>query len=94
MKTFWAVLFVWLWVMDTFFTLTFIHSHGLQMEANPVVAWLVEHGGESYFVLAKAAAAFPAMLLYEHMSSKLYAFLCAAVTPAVILGGLVVFGAT
>ena len=87
-----------MWILDTAFPVTFIHQHGIETEANPIIIWIVNSCGIIGFYFLKFATwgfLILANFLYYLKYNKpftylLELFLSIALFPAVHLGFLIV----
>lgn len=77
-----------LWLLDTAFTAEFVQEQGLQMEANPLVAWVIATYGIPAFVAWKLAVLVVWFLLYKKTHIAIHVGLIMIMLPVVYLGFL------
>lgn len=80
-----------LWLLDTVFTLVFVHKHGFVMEANPLMRWALYNLGFFGFIVIKFYAFVPLFLLRQHIHNLIFVCLILILIPVVVMGALVAF---
>jgi len=81
------LIFLWLWMLDTAFTLVFVTKHGLMAEANPIMRELLNMG-YGYFVVVKAALATLIAMIHEHIPTWAYVAINIVLIPVTIMAGI------
>lgn len=77
-----------LWMLDTLFTAEFVREQGLQMEANPIVAWVIATYGINTFIVWKLVVLAVWFLLFNKVSIWVHIVLTALMLPVVYMGFL------
>lgn len=83
------IAFASLWACDTALTLIFTSAGGTELEANPVMRYMLDIGPLT-FVSVKWTLALPYMLLWKRNPLWLHSTVVAIMLYAVILGGLTI----
>lgn len=83
--------FIVLWMADIVLTYGFVSKHGIQAEANPLMRYVIQHGGWEVFALVKVAVAVFWVAVAKHAHILIHAALV-AIMVVVVGGGIVMNG--
>lgn len=78
--------FTSLWLADTAATALFVYKYGVEMEANPIMAWVLENTGYTGFILWKLITLAFWLLLSKRINIIIHWSLCIIMVPVVIAG--------
>lgn len=90
-KTACAAAFSVLWMADTVCTSVFVAKYGVEMEANPVMRWLIATHGILSFIGVKLFLLAFILALKQHVKTWVYAALAVLLLPVSIAGAIVAF---
>lgn len=89
MKGLLTLAFATLWIADTAFTTEFVQEQGLQMEANPIMAWVIAMYGISTFTVVKLVILAVWVMLQKKAHIALHVGLVVIMLPVVYAGFIV-----
>lgn len=81
--------FAVLWIADAALTAEFVQEQGLQMEANPIVAWVITTYGITAFIWVKMVILAAWVLLQKHAHIAIHVVLVVIMLPVVYMGWIV-----
>lgn len=91
MKTFLLLAFAIMWIADTLFTTHFVLNHGVELEANPVMHYVIKEYGLLVFMFLKATVLGAWGGLFQYTKVWHHVIVLLPTTYAAVLGGLIVF---
>jgi arginine exporter protein ArgO len=94
------ITFTLLWIIDALLTVSFITQFGVEMEANPLIRWIISHFGFAGLWIVKITTWyfwFKTNQLYQKKHNKeasylIDAFLVCIMLAVVVPGAVVAFG--
>lgn len=75
-----------LWIADMALTAEFVQEQGIQMEANPIVAWVIVTYGITAFIWVKLVILAVWLLLHKRVHVGIHAALVVIMLPVVYMG--------
>ena len=76
-------------VIDGIFTYIFVSNFGVDLEANPVMRWVLTTFGWKGFAMYKIGATFLLLLVHDKVSEWVYYILIGGYTIACVLGAMI-----
>lgn len=85
------MVFCILWSADTLFTVIFVGRYGVEMEANPLMKWVMVEFGVLSFTLLKLFIMYAWSWIYMYARVLYHWIIIIPTGIAAVLGGLIVF---
>lgn len=87
-----VLLFTVLWVLDTVFTIIFTMLGGLELEANPLLQYVITYTGYQGFVFVKLIPLVLWLMFAYHARLWIHVMLNAIMVTPVLWGGIMAWG--